>query len=57
MQRMTQVDLIIKIMCGGEVRVMDTRGFEEAKYVGWNVKLVDSDVRMEWDDVHFSEWK
>ncbi len=54
---MTQVDLIIKIMCGGEVRVMDTRGFEEAKYVGWNVKLVDSDVRMEWDDVHFSEWK
>lgn len=51
------VDLIMKMMCGGEVRVMDTREFEEAKYVGWHVKLVDSDVKMEWDGVHLSEWK
>jgi hypothetical protein len=33
-QRMTQVDLMMKMMCGGEASVMDTRGFEEAKYVG-----------------------
>jgi hypothetical protein len=34
MVRMTQVDLILKMMCCGEVSVMDRRGFEEAKYVG-----------------------
>jgi hypothetical protein len=44
MVRMTQVDLILKMMCGDEVSVMDTRGFEGAKYVGWHVKLVDSGV-------------
>ena len=48
---MTQVDLIMKMMCGGEISVMDTRGFEEEKYVGWHVKLVDSGVKMKWDVV------
>jgi hypothetical protein len=53
MVRMTQVDLILKMMCCGEVSVMDTRGFEEAKYVGLHVKLVDSGVQMKWDGVRW----
>lgn len=47
------MDLILKMMCCGEVSVMDTRGFEEAKYVGLHVKLVDSGVQMKWDGVRW----